>query len=704
MKLLEEKIEQFFLKNSSSKYSKKRLEKKLNLTNEELNNLDKALVSLELKEKLYMKENEYIVFSKNLNRKISKVKVDNNNEFYCVIDNKTVYLNNYLPLGVIKSDDIIVKNIKSYGKKTYCDVERIVNRDNKNIIVDCFLIDGKLNVLPTDSSFKYPLYLNDSSSNFLVDGDRIKVCLDSFINDSNFLGYKCSFVNKICHRDDPSLKIKTLASLKDISLDFMKESMDQVKNIKKVVEKEDFIDRIDLRNEEIFTIDSVRTKDMDDAVSLKILENGNYLLGVHITDVPYYIPFNSYLFNDAYNKGTSTYPANYCFPMYPHEFTNGIASLNELKDRLTISCFMEITKQGEIVDYKIFKSVINSKKKMSYEDVNKILENKENVKGYDSFIDTLSNMEKLHIILNNKKEERGYLNFGDRDIITTYDDFGKVISVRTNYRGVAEKIIEDFMLIANETMTSFLYYQDENVLFRNHDKPSKEKLEEIFLSIKDMGIKVKKPKSCDNPKLMQQAMKQIENLDIYPILAEKILRGMKIAIYDIDNNGHYGLALPFYATFTSPIRRFPDSINMLLLEEKLDNEKYIPLDDNEKYLYLKDAADHSSLMQQKSDKFEQDINYISALSFVKNNRDEEYIGFVSSIGAKYILVLLDTGLVVKVSTDDLLEKYEFDNKKKGLIGKSKEIYLGDKIRIKYKNTKERSIYFKEVNPLIRTRN
>ncbi len=345
--------------------------------------------------------------------------------------------------------------------------------------------------------------------------------------------------------------------------------MAEVEKLPSEVKEEEMVGRRDLRDKTIFTIDGADTKDIDDAISLDMLENGNYSLGVHIADVSYYVKEGSEIYQEAMERGTSVYLADRVIPMLPHKLSNGICSLNEGVDRLAMSCVMEIDSKGNVVSYDIFESVIRSRKKMTYTDVNKIIEENIIPEGYEPFADTLIKMEELAQILRKHKVERGYIDFGIDESKIIVDETGKAIDIKLRNRGKGENLIEDFMIAANETVATCIYFMELPFIYRVHGEPNEEKINSFLTFVSSLGYTLSGKIKDMHPKTMQSILNQLKDKKEFHILSSLLLRSMQKAVYDTDNIGHFGLASERYTHFTSPIRRFPDTTVHRLLRKYL---------------------------------------------------------------------------------------------------------------------------------------
>ena len=327
----------------------------------------------------------------------------------------------------------------------------------------------------------------------------------------------------------------------------------------KITNENDIKNRTDLRDMELFTIDGDDAKDLDDAVSLKLLESGNYELGVHIADVSFYVKENTELDKEAYNRGTSVYLVDRVLPMLPHKLSNGICSLNGGVDRFAISCIMEINEKGDVVNYNVFPSVIKSKLRMTYKKVNDILERNIVDEQYKPFENTLRNMKRLSDILRENKRRRGYIDFEIPEVKIIVDEKGKPIELSKRVQGTGEKLIEDFMIVANETVATYINNMELPFIYRVHGEPSQEKLNSFLNFVSILGYKPVGKLKKSSPQSVQNLLNQLKDKPEFPIFSELLLRSMQKAVYSDTNIGHFGLGSECYTHFTSPIRRYPDT-------------------------------------------------------------------------------------------------------------------------------------------------
>ena len=514
-----------------------------------------------------------------------------------------------------------------------------------------------------------------------MNGHKVLVKITNKLKDNN---YKGEILKILGHKNDPGVDILSIAAKYEINDTFNDEVMNQTEKIPLEVLEKEKQNRKDLRNIEIFTIDGDDTKDIDDAISIKQKENGNYELGVHIADVSHYVTEDSPLDKEAYERGTSVYLADRVIPMLPHKLSNGICSLNPNEERLAQSCIMEINHKGEVVKYDIFQSIIKSKKQMTYKNVNKILEENIIPEGYEPFTKTLQMMSDLSKILRKTKENRGYIAFEINESKIIVDEKGKPIDIKLRERGTGEKLIEDFMIAANETVAQHIYFMELPFVYRIHGEPSEEKIENFRKFVSILGHKIVGNRKDMTPKGMQNMLSQLKDTEEYPILASMLLRSMQKAVYDKENIGHYGLASKYYTHFTSPIRRYPDLIVHRLLRTYLYENK-INEETIKKYDYkLKDITQHSSERERAAVECEREVDDMKKAEYMQEHIGEEYNGIISSVTPFGMFVELPNLIEGLVRLDDLTDDfYTYSEETQSLVGKqNKRGYrLGDKIKI-----------------------
>ncbi|ASN04776.1 ribonuclease R [Virgibacillus necropolis] len=506
------------------------------------------------------------------------------------------------------------------------------------------------------------------------------------------------------HKSDPGIDIISIIYKHGITIEFPDEVLDQAKNTPETINEDEIKNRKDIRDEVTVTIDGADAKDLDDAVSVKKLDNGNYKLGVYIADVSYYMGEDTPMDKEAFERGTSVYLVDRVIPMIPHRLSNGICSLNPQVDRLTLGCEMEINEFGEVVNHSIFQSVIQTNERMTYSDVNKILVDKdEQVRTrYDSLVPMFESMEKLASILRHKRAKRGAIDFDFKEAKVLVDDAGKAVDVVIRERGVAERLIEEFMLAANETVAEHFHWMDVPFIHRIHEDPKESKLQQFFEFIGGLGYKVKGTANEIHPQALQKIIEEVKDKPEELIISKLMLRSMQQAKYDPNSIGHFGLATEFYTHFTSPIRRYPDLIvhrliRTYLIDKKMDNktiEKW-----KEK---MPEIARHTSGKERTAVDAERETDDLKKAEFMEDKIGEVFTGVISSVTNFGLFVELENtveGLVhVSQLTDDY---YHYDQRNYAMIGeRTGNIYrIGDtvEVRVIAVNIDERVVDFEMVS-------
>ena len=487
--------------------------------------------------------------------------------------------------------------------------------------------------------------------------------------------------------------VDMLSLIKEYSLParFSKEVINEANTKGNVINPKHIKNRIDLRGEEIFTIDGEDAKDLDDAISVKKLENGNYMLDVHIADVSHYVLQDSLLDKEAYIRGTSIYMLGRVIPMLPRELSNGLCSLNAGEDRFTLSCSMEINSNGDVVDSKIYKGVINVTERMNYTDVQKILENSDKgvLKKYEKYIGHFKIMEELAIILKNKRLDKGYLNLDIPESKIELDENGYAINVKKYETSFSNEIIEQFMLIANETIAEKFYWLEAPFIYRVHEDPDLEKVEELNKFLSNLKLKIKTSGEKIYSKSFAQILEKVKGKPEEKVVSNLVLRTLKLAKYDSQNKGHFGIASKYYCHFTSPIRRYPDLFIHRVISEYLSKNYDVDEEFIERYKKLaQEGAMNSSEREQIATKVERDAEKIKKAEYMENHVGEIYEGVVSSITSFGMFVELENTIEGLIRFDDMGsdDYFVYDEERKILIGEhTKKTYsIGDKVTIKVK--------------------
>ena len=583
--------------------------------------------------------------------------------------------------GAIDGDEVVIKVLDE--SRHEASVLRVNKRNLNNLLVGEFYKKGDKNFLKLDDDkLNIIVEILAEDAKGAVSEHKVVVKIENKVNNSNY--YQGKIIRILGHKDDPGVDILSIAARYQISDIFPDEVISELKNIPDEVKIEELKGRKDLTDEVIFTIDGDDTKDIDDAISIKKLDNGNYLLGVHIADVSHYVKEGTALGDEAYLRGTSSYLADTVIPMLPHQLSNGICSLNPNVIRLTLSCVMEIDDKGKLVSSDIFESYIKSKKQMTYKNVNKILNENVIPSGYEEFVSDLKLMEELSKIIRKSKIEKGYLDFDIPEPKIITDENGKAIDIQKRIQDTGENLIEDFMIMANETVATTIAYMDLPFIYRVHGLPDEEKISNFLKFVNILGYKVNANLKNITPKTIQNILKQLKDKKEYNILSSMLLRSMQKAVYDNVNIGHFGLASKFYTHFTSPIRRFPDLTVHRLLRTYLFNHNI----DNQVIDYynstLPEVAKHSSEREMAATQCERDVDDMKMAEYMESHIGEVYKGVISTVTNYGIYVELPNLVEGMIKIDQLDDDYYFyDESTFSLVGKrSKKRYmLGEKLEI-----------------------
>lgn len=487
------------------------------------------------------------------------------------------------------------------------------------------------------------------------------------------------------HKNDPGMDILSIVVSHGIPTQFSQEVLEAANKIPETISETDLIGRKDLRDQVIVTIDGADAKDLDDAVTVRRLENGNYFLGVHIADVSYYVTEDSLLDQEAYGRGTSVYLTDRVVPMLPQRLSNGICSLNPHVPRLTMSCEMEVSLTGQVIRYDIFPSVIQTTQRMTYAEINAILEENhlEISQRYPTLVPMFKEMEALHGILEKMRQTRGAIAFDDREARVLVSSKGKPEDIILRTRGVGEKLIESFMLLANETVARHYSQLKLPFIYRIHEQPKEEKMQRFFDFAAALGIVVKGTKETITPQELQKVLYDVQDKPEELVINTMLLRSMQQARYCEDNDGHYGLAAQYYTHFTSPIRRYPDLMVHRLIRSYQTNQSE---KQKEKWSHLlTDIADHSSKMERRAVAAEREVNAMKKAEFMLDKIGEEYEGIISSVTRFGIFVELPNTIEGLIHVNNLKQDYfHYIENHMALVGERTGLTLkiGQKIKIK----------------------
>lgn len=677
MEDLKEMIKNFF-ENSKKFYTKDKLRKKFNIKGEKQTDIfDEALNGLVEDGCLFFDaKNGYRIFSNDIGLAFGEIEINKSgNGFVHTKDNYTIFIDHRDLNGAMHGDKVIVKSI-TYGRKNDFkgEIDKVVKRKSGDIICEVIGNGYTASIIPRNPIQNVNFNINKNELKSLVDGQIIVVNVGTETIDGEYLGEIKSYIG---HKDDLDIDIKLLAMKYNVPIEFSKEAMDEVKNVPNSVRNEDLIGRVDLRNKNIVTIDCDNTKDRDDAVYVEKMDNGNYKLIVSIADVSYYIKRGSKLFEEALLRCTSHYPNNTCIPMFPPEISNGICSLNENVDRLTKTCEMEINELGEVVDYKIYDSVINSKKAMKYSEVNKILSG-ETIEGYENFEEPLKLMQELSTVLENAKSKRNYIDFDIPNIEIIQNNNSKTIDIRPAIQGKAEKLIENFMVITNMTIAN--NYSWFPFIYRIHETPDIDSIKAVINLLNISGFSIPKFKNIDE-RVIKYIFNSISSFDELRIARTEFLKAMKRARYNTNNIGHFALQLKDYCHFTSPIRRISDFIVHSIISE-LDAFDYSEENVNKLEKELQVISENASRAERIDKQMEDEANAMAMAEYMEKHIGEGFEVYITQVYPHGMFVKTKNMISGKIKFEDMLDdNYYFDYDKKAIIGKStkKKYQIGNRI-------------------------
>ncbi len=595
-------------------------------------------------------------------------------------DIKDVYVNEKNINGAQDGDLVLFEYLNKDKERPEGRIIKTIKRNYEPLVGEVILVDGEYFVKPDKKGAN--IYIPRDNLNGAVEGHKVVV---TPLKEGNRVG---KITKIIGHKNDVGVDILSFVYEYNFSPSFPDEVIEELDDIpsyltEEEINKELSSGRRDLRSEEIFTIDGSDTKDIDDAISLSKLDDGKYKLGVHIADVSYYVKEGTKLDDEAYFRGTSVYLVDRVLPMLPHKLSNGICSLNENEDRFAFSCEMIIDDKGDIGHYEIFKSIIRSRKKMTYEEVNKILEENTTSEDYKPFEKTLLLMNELSKILRKKMIRRGYIEFESTEAKIKVDENCHPTHIESRVQRSGEELIENFMIAANETVASSIYYKNLPGIYRVHDKPDEKRLGEFMKFLSLHGYVVNGKSKIDNPKDLQHILSQLEEVPEVRVLHDMAIRSQAKAVYSDINIGHFGLGSKCYSHFTSPIRRYPDLILHRLLKDY--NYNYSDRIISERKEELPIECEHCSIREQEAQNCERDVDKMKKAEYMMDHIGEVYDGIISGVQEFGFFVELENTIEGLVKAESIKgDYYVFDNDLMALIGKkSKKKYsFGDKVKVK----------------------
>ena len=653
----------------NNKITYKNLLNKFNIGHHELNQI---LLELKLDGKILQLKNHYQLFPNDLY--IGNVMTSSSGRKYIMHNDEKISIASDFFNGIILNDVVTFKLNENNEAEIYTIVDRVLGK----MTCEIKTINGKKTIIPfhNDIDIKLP----SETLNKLYDGDIITINIDPEHGDITYL-------ETIGRIDDPQLEDKVIALNFGFDNDYDEEYMAEVNKLSTYVSEEETKGRYDYRNQASFTIDGKYTKDMDDGVYGELLDNNIIRIYVHIADVSHYIKENSKIFNRACEKTTSLYLNNSVFHMLHHLISNGICSLNEKSDRLTKTVVMDIDKDGNIINFDIQKSVINSKKKMTYEDVDEIIMNNNIIEDYEPFKKTLYILYDAAVRLEKRYvNENGKINFANTELSIIYNDDGTIKSVANQENSISRKIIENLMIAANETVANWFTMMDMLTVYRIHELPNATSINNVIDTLNKSGYHIKPIKNIDNPKALAKLLSMLSKYEEYPIISSMLVTAMKRARYSVNNTGHYALGLPAYLHFTSPIRRLADLLVHTMVDLVLiEPDKITPEFLNETEEKLAALCDRASMKERQADMAEKIAERRGILKSLIKNKNEIYEAIVLEIG-KRIKIRVE-GIDTYIDEKQLKSIYGYDSKRKRYYNRDNGSHLkiGSKLLVKITN-------------------
>ena len=683
-----EVLTSFFLDNKYELVTRKQIVALFSIPKSDLNLLDRILTELENEGIIYLDDSKrYVPYSKSNLVKCRYQAKSAGFGFGLVEDGEDVYISAKNLNGAMNEDEILVEICDSTGRSREGKVVKILKRNVTQVIGRFSKSRNFGFVVPIDDSIE-DIYISKKNSANIKDGQVVQVTIEKYpTNNTKAEGRVTRIIgdSSDAHIDAKSLYIS-------YGLDEMEKFnelvLEEIESIPDNVLEEEKVGRVDRTQERIYTIDSEDAKDLDDAISVKKRDNGDYLLSVYIADVSHYVKEHTPLDKEAIARGTSIYIPGKVIPMLPKNLSNGICSLNAGEERLSLAVDMLISPSGEVLSSEVFKAVIKVTKKMSYEKVYKVITNQEDdelIQEYGEYKQDLLLMEELARILNNKRTEEGCINFNIPETHIVLNENEDVEAIEPYHTTFANQIIEEFMLVTNMAVAEKYYFLELPFIYRIHEKPDEEKLRDLNSILANYKLRIKGIKDV-HPKALSDILNGIENSEDKDIISTYMLRSLKLAKYSNECLGHFGLNAKYYCHFTSPIRRYPDLFIHRIISKALENK--LMFKDNEIAKLEKQAEKYSkssSELEKDATKIERDFDSLYSTLYMKEFIGEEFDARVSSITSFGIFVKLENTVEGFVSFHDIPgDYYIYDETSRMLIGKntSKKYKIGDKLRVK----------------------
>ena len=594
----------------------------------------------------------------------------------------------YIPEGRVNSafhlDTVQVRLLPpSKGKRQEAEVIRILERGTTQIVGSYQKSKNYGFVIPDNHKLASDIFISNERSKGAVDGHKVVVEITEYGKPGK--NPEGKVIEILGHINDPGVDIMSIVKGFVLPTEFPVKVMNQTEKMPDSITTADTVGREDLRSVQMVTIDGEDAKDLDDAVSLS-MDGDNYILGVHIADVSNYVQENSALDREALLRGTSVYLVDRVIPMLPHKLSNGICSLNQGEDRLALSCIMTVDSTGKVIDYRIVESVICVDRRMTYTAVNKIIaeQNKTEMETYKEFVPMFMKMAELADILRKSRRKRGSIDFDFPETKIILDAEGRPMDIKPYERNAATDLIEDFMLLANETVAENFYWLELPFVYRTHESPDPEKIMKLATFIHNFGYSIKMNKEEIHPKEIQKLLSKIEGKTEEDLISRLALRSMKQAKYTTECTGHFGLACEYYCHFTSPIRRYPDLQIHRIIKDYLRGR--MKQDKKEHYAnILPEVASQSSRMERRADEAERETDKLKKVQFMENRIGETYNGIISGIMEWGIYVELENTVEGMIHVSKLPgDFFVYDENQYEMVGSRTGIRyeLGQQVRIK----------------------
>jgi ribonuclease R len=589
-------------------------------------------------------------------------------------EKESIYISKFNLKDAMHGDKVLVKPKRFQDGSTEGEIIKVIERANTKLVAKVIVKKGKLSLVSEDNRIASSLEILDRGQSSLVDG-QIVIC--------EIIGYgdplKVKVIQSLGHVDDPGIDITAQLVKHDVPRVFNESTLQQVNSIPTEVTEIELEGRIDHRNKLVFTIDGEDAKDFDDAIAIET-KGENTLLYVHIADVSHYVSEHSPLDESAYERGTSIYLVDRVVPMLPHTLSNGICSLMEGVDRLTLCCKMEINSKAEVVDYAIYPSVIRSSKRMTYTQVNHVLKDEVFDESYLPFTTQLKAMHALALQIRQKRSHDGAIDFHSVESKFILNKKRNIIDITERIQDEAEKLIEDFMVLANETVAKHMMFLDLPAIYRVHDTPDEKRFGNFMKVGRFFGIKLKEKHV--SAKSIQSILKQFETHEAFGLLNDLLIRSMAKAVYDHRCLGHFGLGLKEYCHFTSPIRRYPDLIVHRMLRKHVF--EFHPQDLENDANAVEAMAKQCSNTEVRAVETERDVEAMKKAEFMERHVGNVYTGLISSVTKFGFFVRLENTVEGLVHVSNLDGYYEFNDERYALFkrGSNQSYRLGQKVRIR----------------------